>query len=603
MASTFSPSLKLELIGNGDQSGTWGTTTNTNLGTLLEQAITGVQAITMLNADYTLVSLNGASDEPRNAVLVVGGTNSAIRNLIAPAVEKIYVIKNATSGGFAIVIKTSASTGVSIPNGATVTVYCDGSEFYLSVPASSTANAPDTLALRNGSGNFSANIITAALTGDVTGVTTGAHRGTVGATATLAASALVENNQYTIATVGSTPTNWVAIGAADANVGTVFTKNSTVATGNGTATTNPTTGAFTTVSASGGVTGNLTGNVTGNLISVTNTINAGSFIVGNTYVIASLGSPTATDFTLIGAASNTVGVRFTATGVGAGNGTATTFTGRAVNVTGVVAVENGGTGSTSFTQNAVIVGNGTGVPTAVLPSTNGNLLTATAGATVAAASLVEGTQYTILTVGATPTNWTSIGAAAATVGTVFIKNSTAATGDGTATTNVWASAAPPTVYPLTSGTAVTTTSGLTADFTGIPSWVKRVTLMVREISFVSSGNFPVIKLGTSAGLVTSGYTGAAMFGTTGGTAGVAQGLNFAIYDNSPSSSDRNNGTITFTLLDSNTWTMSGNVCNSNSLQISWMAGSVVLPGVLDRIQVAASSGAAFDSGIINILYE
>ena len=131
MASTFSTSLKLELIGNGDQSGTWGTTTNTNLGTLIEQAITGVQAITMTNADYTLSNLNGISDEARNAVLVVGGTNSAIRNVIAPAVNKTYIVANNTIGGFAIIIKTPSSTGVSIANGATQTVYCDGTEFYI----------------------------------------------------------------------------------------------------------------------------------------------------------------------------------------------------------------------------------------------------------------------------------------------------------------------------------------------------------------------------------------------------------------------------------------------------------------------------------------
>jgi hypothetical protein len=179
MASTYSTSLKLELIGNGDQSGTWGTTTNTNLGTLLEQAITGVQAITMANADYTLTNLNGASDEARNAVLVVGGTNSAIRNVIAPAVEKLYVIRNNTSGGYAIVIKTSASTGVSIANGTTAFVYCDGSEFYLAVPPYTSTNTASTLVLRDGSGNFAAGMITANLTGNVTGnastVTTNAN--------------------------------------------------------------------------------------------------------------------------------------------------------------------------------------------------------------------------------------------------------------------------------------------------------------------------------------------------------------------------------------------------------------------------------------------
>lgn len=131
MASTYSPSLKLELPGNGDQSGTWGTTVNKNFGTLVEQAITGVQTIAMANANKTLTTLNGVEDESRNAVLVMTGVNSAIRNVIAPAVNKTYIVVNNTVGGFAIVIKTSASTGVSIANGATQTVYCDGSEFYL----------------------------------------------------------------------------------------------------------------------------------------------------------------------------------------------------------------------------------------------------------------------------------------------------------------------------------------------------------------------------------------------------------------------------------------------------------------------------------------
>jgi hypothetical protein len=175
MASTYSPSLKLELIGNGDQSGTWGTTTNTNLGTLLEQAITGVQAITMANADKTLTNLNGLADEARNAVLVIGGTNSAIRNIIAPAVNKQYVIVNNTIGGYAIVIKTSSSTGVSIANGTTQIVYCDGTEFYTILVSfvSSSSDVPNTVVMRDGSGNFASGVITASLTGNVTGNLTG----------------------------------------------------------------------------------------------------------------------------------------------------------------------------------------------------------------------------------------------------------------------------------------------------------------------------------------------------------------------------------------------------------------------------------------------
>lgn len=129
MATTYSTSLKLALIGDGDQSGIWGQTTNTNLGTLLEQAITGVQSITMTDANYTLTNFNGVTNEARNAVLVVTGTNNAIRDLIPPVVEKLYTIVNNTAGGYAIRVIGGSGTGVNIPNGATCLVYCDGTNF------------------------------------------------------------------------------------------------------------------------------------------------------------------------------------------------------------------------------------------------------------------------------------------------------------------------------------------------------------------------------------------------------------------------------------------------------------------------------------------
>jgi hypothetical protein len=129
MASTYSTSLKLTLMGDGDQAGLWGQTTNTNLGTLLEQAITGVTSIVMSDANYTLTSFNGVSDEARNAVLVVTGTNNAVRDLIPPVVEKLYTVVNNTTGGYAIRVIGASGTGVNIPNGATCLVYCDGTNF------------------------------------------------------------------------------------------------------------------------------------------------------------------------------------------------------------------------------------------------------------------------------------------------------------------------------------------------------------------------------------------------------------------------------------------------------------------------------------------
>jgi hypothetical protein len=129
MASTYSPSLKLTLIGDGDQAGIWGQTTNTNLGTLIEQAITGVTSITMSDANYTLTNFNGVSDEARNAVLVVTGANNSVKDLIPPVVEKVYIVANNTTGGYAIRVIGASGTGVSIPNGATQVVYCDGTNF------------------------------------------------------------------------------------------------------------------------------------------------------------------------------------------------------------------------------------------------------------------------------------------------------------------------------------------------------------------------------------------------------------------------------------------------------------------------------------------
>jgi hypothetical protein len=127
--STYSPTLRIELIGAGQQDGTWGDTTNSNLGTIIETAITGVQPIVFADANYTLTAFNGLPDEARNAVLVLGGVNTATRQLIAPSVEKTYIIRNSTGAG--VTIKTSAGSGITIPNGSTQTVFCDGTDFFL----------------------------------------------------------------------------------------------------------------------------------------------------------------------------------------------------------------------------------------------------------------------------------------------------------------------------------------------------------------------------------------------------------------------------------------------------------------------------------------
>lgn len=138
MPSTYSTSLKIELIANGEQTGIWGQTTNNNLGTLIEQAITGVGSIDLTGlSTYTLSSYNGLADEARNAVLVFSGTPTANSVVTAPTVQKVYVVSNQVSGGYSITIKTSGGNGVSIVSGTSQLVYCDGTNFYTGVSVNS----------------------------------------------------------------------------------------------------------------------------------------------------------------------------------------------------------------------------------------------------------------------------------------------------------------------------------------------------------------------------------------------------------------------------------------------------------------------------------
>jgi hypothetical protein len=128
MPSTYSNSLRLELIGDGEQSGTWGQTTNTNLGSLIEQAIAGYTTVSITDATYTLTTSNGVTDQARSMALNITSsvTLTATRNVICPNVSKLYVVKNATTGGQSIVIKTSAGAGITVANGATNIILCNG---------------------------------------------------------------------------------------------------------------------------------------------------------------------------------------------------------------------------------------------------------------------------------------------------------------------------------------------------------------------------------------------------------------------------------------------------------------------------------------------
>jgi hypothetical protein len=125
MASTYSTNLALELIGTGDQAGTWGTTTNTNLGTLIEEAISGYGSAVVSTGGTTIITIpNGASGTARNMVINVTGTGGASTYLEVPNKAKLYVIFNAASGAFTV--KPTSGSGVSVPASTKAILYCDG---------------------------------------------------------------------------------------------------------------------------------------------------------------------------------------------------------------------------------------------------------------------------------------------------------------------------------------------------------------------------------------------------------------------------------------------------------------------------------------------
>jgi hypothetical protein len=145
MASTYSTNLQIQLIGTGDQSGAWGVTTNTNLGTLLEQAVSSYVKQQFASGDITLamapgndavtsnppgtIYTSGTTTTPvsaRNLYIECQGTSSG-NNLIVPTNIKLYYIyNNITSGGGTITVKTPSGTGVDVPVGQRIAVVCDG---------------------------------------------------------------------------------------------------------------------------------------------------------------------------------------------------------------------------------------------------------------------------------------------------------------------------------------------------------------------------------------------------------------------------------------------------------------------------------------------
>jgi hypothetical protein len=159
-----------------------------------------------------------------------------------------------------------------------------------------------------------------------------------------------------------------------------------------------------------------------------------------------------------------------------------------------------------------------------------------------------------------------------------------------------------TLAPLVSGTSQASTSGTSIDFTGIPSWVKRITVMFSGVSTNGTSNIQ-IQIG-SGSVTTSGYVGATSFVSSGGTGGANFSAGFLI-SNSVAAGHNYNGIATLCLLSSNTWAFSNTTSRGDFATAYFGSGvSSALSGALDRVRITTVNGTdTFDAGTINILYE
>jgi len=160
---------------------------------------------------------------------------------------------------------------------------------------------------------------------------------------------------------------------------------------------------------------------------------------------------------------------------------------------------------------------------------------------------------------------------------------------------------------LQRGTAVTA-SGTSVDFTGIPSWVERITVMLQGVSLSGTSNF-LIQVGTGSTPATTGYNSASVSvavntasTTNGSGSNTTNGFSFGGWSSSAASSV--SGQFVMTNISGNTWVGSGTVYAIGNLRVATSVGDVALGGALGVVRITTVSGTdTFDAGIINIIFE
>ena len=412
MASTYSTNLKIELIGTGEQAGTWGNTTNTNLGTALEQAVVGKADVTMSTTTVTLTLTNANTAQDARAIyLNLTGSPGGAAVLEVPAIEKPYIVKNGSDQQ--VTIKVSGQTGVPIPTTKTALVYNNGTDVVTAIDFIPSLVLGAALPIASG-GTGSTSTTYVNLTTNVTGTLPVASGGT-GATTLTANNVVIGNGTSAVQFVApgtsgnlltSNGTTWTSAVPAPGGIEyEVKTANYTAADKEGiladtsggaftvTLPATPATGAQVIVADPTGDwgTNNLTigrngetiSDVAQDLICDISGVSVQLVYDGTTWAVyAQVGGNGGTVVTLNGTQTLTnktlTSPVLTTPALGTpSSGTLTNATGLPLTtgVTGTLPVANGGTGATTLTAENVILGDGTSAVKFVAPGTTGNVLT------------------------------------------------------------------------------------------------------------------------------------------------------------------------------------------------------------------------------------